>query len=160
MKKSLNEKEKLFCVYYAASGDARGSAARAGYGISPSKTAAKLLARADIRAEIERLEKERNALNAQAEKGLYRLAFGSVADALRLMLCEDTLTAQEIEQLDLFNVSEIKRPKGGGMEIKFFDRLKALEKLAQLTGGSENAESSFFKALSEGAKLLSEEDVV
>ena len=76
------------------------------------------------------------------------------------MLCEDTLTAQEIEKLDLFNVSEIKRPKGGGMEIKFFDRLKALEKLAQLTGGKENAESSFIRALSEGARLLSEEEVV
>ena len=160
MKKGLNEKEKLFCVYYSASGDARGSAARAGYGIAPSKSAAKLLARADIEAEIERLEKERSGFPAQAEKGLYRLAFGSVSDALRLMLCEETMTAQEIERLDLFNVSEIKRPKGGGMEIKFFDRLKALEKLAQLTGGRENTESSFIRALSEGAKLLSEEEDV
>ena len=31
--------------------------------------------------------------------------------------------------MDLFLVSEIKRPKDGSMEIKFFDRLKALEKL-------------------------------
>ena len=160
MKKGLTEKEKLFCSYYALSGDARGCAARAGYCISPAKTAAKLLARADIRAEVERLEKERKPFSAQAEKGLYRLAFGSVADALKLMLCEESLSAEEIEKLDLFNVSEIKRPKGGGIEIKFFDRLKAMEKLAQSGGGTENSESSFIRALSEGAKLLSEEEVI
>lgn len=157
MKKGLTEKERLFCSYYAGFGDARGCAARAGYCISPAKSAERLLARADIRAEIDRLEKERRPFSAQAEKGLYRLAFGSVTDALRLMLCEETMTAEEIEKLDLFNVSDIKRPKGGGIEIKFFDRLKALEKLASM-GGGENSESSFIKALSEGARLLSEEE--
>lgn len=160
MKKGLTEKEKLFCSYYAGYGDARGCAARAGYCLSPSKSAEKLLERADIRAEIDRLEKERKACSAQVEKGLYRLAFGSVADALKLMLCEETMTAKEIEKLDLFNVSDIKRPKGGGIEIKFFDRLKALEKLAQMNGGEENSDSSFIKALSEGARLLSEEEVI
>ena len=74
------------------------------------------------------------------------------------MLCENSLSAEEIEKLDLFNVSEIKRPKGGGLEIKFFDRLKALEKLAALGGAEENSQSSFIKALSEGARLLSEEE--
>ena len=158
LKKSLTEKEKLFCSYYAGFGDARGCAARAGYCISPAKSAEKLLARTDIRAEIERLEKERRPYSSQAEKGLYRLAFGSVADALKLLLCEETMSAEEIEKLDLFNVSDIKRPKGGGMEIKFIDRLKALEKLAALGGGAENTESSFIRALSEGARLLSEEE--
>ena len=158
MKKGLTEKEKLFCSYYAGYGDARGCAARAGFCISPSKTAQKLLARQDIRAEVERLEKERKAFYSQAEKGLCRLAFGSVTDALRLMLGEETLSTEEIEKLDLFNVSEIKRPKGGGIEIKFFDRLKALEKLSQISPGTESTESSFIRALSEGAKLLSEEE--
>lgn len=160
MKKALNEKERLFCSYYASTGDARGCAARAGYVIAPGKNAVKLLAREDIRNEIARLEKEKSSLCSDVEKGLHRLAFGSVADALKLMLCEETLTAQQIEELDFFNVSDIKRPKGGGLEIKFFDRLKALEKLSQLNGGTENSESSFVKALSEGAKLLSEEDDV
>lgn len=160
MKKDLTEKEKLFCSYYAGFGDARGCAARAGFCVSPSKTAQKLLARQDIRAEINRLEKERRTFSAQAEKGLCRLAFGSVTDALRLMLCEETLSVEEIERLDLFNVSEIKRPKGGGIEIRFFDRLKALEKLSQISGGTESTESSFVRALSEGARLLSEEETI
>lgn len=152
--KKLTEKELLFCSYYADGGDARGCAARAGFSVMPQKSAARLLAREDIRAEISRLEKEKRAV-ASVEKGLLRLAFGSVADAMKLMMSENCMTAEKIERLDLFNVSEIKRPKGGGLEIKFFDRIKALERLEKLGGGEENTQSSFIKALSDGAKMLS-----
>ena len=154
----MTEKEKLFCTYYADDGDARGCAARAGFVVAPRRSASRLLAREDIRGEIQRLEKEKKATVALIEKGLRRLAFGSVADALKLMLCEDTMTAEEIEKLDLFNVSDIKRPKGGGLEIKFFDRLKALERLEKMGSGEENTQSSFVQALAEGAKLLSQGD--
>ncbi len=155
MKKELTEKERLFCAYFADDGDARGCAARAGFSVSPKRSAARLLAREEIRAEIARLENEKKATGA-VEKGLIRLAFGSVADAMKLMLCEESLSAEIIEKLDLFNVSEIKRPKGGGLEIKFFDRLKALERLEKMSGGEENTQSSFIKALSEGAKSISQ----
>ncbi len=154
----MTEKERLFCIYYSEDGDARGCAARAGFIVAPRRSAARLLAREEIRNEILRLEKEKKATAAAVEKGLKRLAFGSVADALRLMLCEETITADEIEKLDLFNVSDIKRPKGGGLEIKFFDRLKALERLEKLGSGEENTQSSFVQALAEGAKMLSRED--
>ncbi len=157
MKKELTEKEKLFCAYYADGGDARGCAARAGYQVMPQRNAAKLLARENIRSEISRLEKEKRAVGS-VERGLMRLAFGSVADAMKLMLCEETMSADEIEKLDLFNVSDIKRPKGGGLEIKFFDRLKALERLEKIGNCEADMQSSFVKALSDGARLLSEED--
>ncbi|MBQ4604260.1 MAG: terminase small subunit [Clostridia bacterium] len=157
LKKELTEKEKLFCAYYADGGDARGCAARAGYQVMPQRNAAKLLAREDIRSEISRLEKEKRAVGS-VERGLMRLAFGSVADAMKLMLCEETMSADEIEKLDLFNVSDIKRPKGGGLEIKFFDRLKALERLEKIGNCEADMQSSFVKALSDGARLLSEED--
>lgn len=123
----------------------------------PQRSAAKLLAREEIRAEIAKIEKEKRNISS-VERGLMRLAFGSVADAMKLMLCEETMTAQEIEKLDLFNVSDIKRPKGGGLEIKFFDRIKALERLEKLGGAEESSQSSFIKALSEGAKMLSGDD--
>lgn len=157
MTRKLSEKEKLFCMYYVQGGDARGCAARAGFTVTPQKSAARLLARDEIKAEIEKLEKDRKTLFA-VERGLSRLAFGSVADAVRLILGDDTVNVEEIEKLDLFNVSEIKRPKGGGIEIKFFDRLKALEKLEKLGTTVENPQSSFIQALSEGARMLSEED--
>jgi hypothetical protein len=77
---------------------------------------------------------------------------------MKLMFCEEAMSAEEIEKLDLFNVSDIKRPKGGGLEIKFFDRLKALERLEKIGGYDEGEQSSFVKALSDGARLLSQED--
>ena len=49
-----------------------------------------------------------------------------------------------ISGLDLFNVSEIRRVKGGGVEVKLFDRQKALEKLLELdtsVSDREKAES-------------------
>ena len=58
----------------------------------------------------------------------------------------------KLPSLDLFNVSEIKRPKGGGMEIKFFDRLKAIDKLRELAVEQDNKEkTSFFDALEKSA---------
>ena len=87
---------------------------------------------------------------------LRRIAFGSYADAVKLMFF-DAPDEQKIEELDLFNIAEIKRPKGGGLEIKFFDRLKALEKLSQLEEGSEDASfSPFYEALKKGAEALEE----
>lgn len=69
--------------------------------------------------------------------GLKRLAFGSCSDAVYLVFAEELPPPGVIEKLDLFNVSEIKRVKGGGVEIKLFDRQKALEKLFEF----ENAYS-------------------
>lgn len=158
MKKPISEKERCFCRDYAYSGDARGSAARAGFIITPCRSAAKLLAREDIRKEISEIEKQRSISRDCAKKGLYRLAFGSVSDALKLILKPDSLSEKDAETLDLFNVSDIKIAKGGGMEIKFFDRQKALEKLAALESPSENPQSSFIKALSTGAENLMQDD--
>lgn len=64
---------------------------------------------------------------ARACLGYERLALGKVTDAIKLLYCEN-LSDDEIEKLDLTNIAEIKKPKDGAMEIKFFDRLKALEK--------------------------------
>jgi hypothetical protein len=40
-------------------------------------------------------------------------------------------------------VSEIRRPKDGAMEIKFFDRARALEKLASLSMERESSGSLY-----------------
>lgn len=94
----------------------------------------------------------------EALAGLRRLAFGRINDALALLSDEqgEILT----DRLDLFNVSEIKRPKGGGVEIKFFDRLEALERLAELEDRAAGANSadSFFSALQKNAKKSSGDD--
>lgn len=93
----------------------------------------------------------REELREAVAEGYRRLAFGPVGDAVRLMMAEEG-TALDYGALDLFNLAEIKRGKGT-VELKFVDRLEALDRLAQLCreeyGGGDNA---FYQALSQGAK--------
>ena len=155
MKMALTEKEKLFCSYFSESRNARSSAARAGYGLLSQRNGLKLLRRKDIRAEIERIDRSKLVSAEEIAAGYRQLAFGSVADALKLIYLEEVPTAIMLEKLDLFNVSEIKRPKGGGIEIKFFDRMKALEHLEAMNGGSEESSAlPFYAALEKSADAL------
>lgn len=88
-------------------------------------------------------------------KGLETLAFGNVSDAVSLLFLSDEEVLSKIKRMKLSNISEIKRPKGGGMEIKFFDRIKACEKLAESESSGEGG-LSFFAALEKGAENLAE----
>lgn len=88
-----------------------------------------------------------------------RLAFGCVSDAIKLLYCEEA-EKDSIEQMDLFNISEIKRKKGGDIEIKFFDRLKALEKLQQLCDEKDDfTGASLYSAIAKSAEALKEEQL-
>ena len=86
-------------------------------------------------------------------QGYERLAFGSAADAVRLLFVED-VSRQMLRGMDLFTVAEIRRPKGGGMEIKFFDRLRALQCMEAM--GEENSPAGFYEALQAAAESLEE----
>jgi hypothetical protein len=151
--KELTSKEKLFCTYYSLGRCGREAAVKSGY-IFPEKTAAKLLRRQDITEEITRLDKQREATQKDITIGYQRLAFGCISDAVSLLF-SDEVSREEIEKMDLFSVSEIKRKKGGDIEIKFFDRLKALEKLAEYGSvHSETEECSLYSAIEKGAMAL------
>ena len=90
--------------------------------------------------ELERLTALRKRVLPQlASAGYYRMAFGGVAG-----------------EMDLFMISEIKKPKDGMLEIKFFDRLKALEKLGCQQENSAGV-SGLFDAIGRGAKTLGSE---
>ena len=83
------------------------------------------------------------------------MAFGGVSDALRLLYTECP-TEKELNEMDLFMISEIKKPKDGMLEIKFFDRLKALEKL----GGQQDegtGVAGLFDAIARGAQSAGSE---
>ncbi len=152
--KALTEKEKLFCTYYSVGRNATEAAIKAGYGIMPERTAVKLLRRENVKAKIAALSKENRACPNEVEAGLRRIAFGCVSDAVKIALSED-FDAEEVKNMDLFGISEIKVSKGKGVEIKFFDRIKALEKLSQLAAvNDENPTDSFFKAIEDGADAL------
>lgn len=145
----LSPREKLFCVLFALNGCCESSARDAGYR-NPRVDGAKLLCREKIAAEIKRLISERSKLfQCLAAAGYQRLAFGSIRDAVSLLF-EESPDPEQLRQMDLFLVSEIKRPKDGAMEIKFFDRLKALDKLAE-NPVEEGFAKSLFDAIGESA---------
>ena len=106
---------------------------------------------------VDRANKLVSILNAGNEEiicGLKRLAFGSVADCLKLILSNETENF-DIEKMDFFNIAEIKKPTGGGIEIKFFDRLKALDKLSEICENADDDSSMpFYEAIKKSAKVL------
>lgn len=78
---------------------------------------------------------------------------------MRLLYETDESILALLPQLDLFNISEIKRQKSGAVEIKFFDRIKALEKLGEITDdGAGRTALSFYDALEKSAKSINEKE--
>ena len=104
----------------------------------------------EVKDEIARLNKLNEDLSC-AKQGFRRLAFGSVADAIRLIDGE----RDNLDSMDLFMVSDIKLVKGGGMEVKFYDRQKALESLASLEQmTSADGSLPIYRALENSARAI------
>ena len=145
-KEGLTAREKRFCAAMADGSNVREAARAAGYS-QPDRAGAELMLRQDIAAELDaRFAARAKNCRRMALAGYERLAFGSVSDAVRLMFEEDPLGGG-FSGYDLFNVSEIRRPKDGAMEIKFFDRIRALEKLEAAVDDSETRLADFYSAL-------------
>lgn len=96
--------------------------------------------------------RKKKSVQDEVREGLRRLAFGEIQDAVLLLFADENEIIERLPEFNFYNISEIKRPKGGGMEIKFFDRIKALEKLREIDGAVHAEPVSFYKALEEGAK--------
>lgn len=158
MKNGLKPKEKLFCIYCCEYHSGVTAAALAGYPL-PKTACAKLLARKDIQNEISRL-REGSAVTPQEISSGYRLlAFGDCTDAFRLLFCDEAPDKGELEKMNLLNISEIKRPKNGGIEIKFFDRLKALEHLENTTSASKNDDAlPFYDVIERSAAAIRDDE--
>lgn len=69
----------------------------------------------------------------EVREGLKRLAFGEIKDAVLLLFAQEGDILSQLPGLDLYNISEIKRPKGGGMEIKFLTELRLLKSFRSWT---------------------------
>lgn len=155
-RKTLTAKEKLFCCMYISCGNAGEAALRAGYKKRPELQGAELMTRKDILRQIARLREA--APQPGAEAGFARLAYGRINDAVKLI--SGNLCGEDIDALDLYGISEIKKPKDGCIEIKFFDRQKALEKLYLINEARTAGEDdSFYRALEDSAGAPLPEDV-
>lgn len=86
--------------------------------------------------------------------GLKKLAFGKVNDAVTLVFAEDMPPPETLTNMQLFNISSVKRVKGGGVEVQFFDRQKALEKLYEYALSNQNGKisESLLKAIADSTQ--------
>ena len=154
---TLKPKEYLFSYYYVKTKNVREAAAKAGYIIMPENTGIRILKKPEVKKEIARLLKSNDISFSQIKAGYERMAFGGASDAVRLMYLPEDTEPERLDSMDLFGISEIKRPKSGGMEIKFFDRLKALDKLSELSEEqNRDGAKPFYEALEQSAKRVSD----
>ncbi|MFT3952427.1 MAG: terminase small subunit [Oscillospiraceae bacterium] len=144
-----NAARRLFAFFYARKRHCGEAAILAGASPEHAQALGEELLRS---AAVKKLLGESTGLDT-VKAGLERLAFGRANDAVRLVFSEEAPGRQELERMDLFNVSEIKRVKGGGVEIRLFDRQKALERLLELetAHSGEDAAQRFFKALADAS---------
>ncbi len=85
--------------------------------------------------------------------GLKKLASGKINDAVSLVFAEDIPPPEQLAKLQLFNISSVKRVKGGGVEVQFFDRQKALEKLYEYALQDENLSDNLLQALTDPEQI-------
>ena len=87
------------------------------------------------------VKKDKRALDREALlEQMRKLACAKVNDAVKLAyLSGEALEA--IDGLDLTAMTEFKRAGNGAVEIKFTDRLKALEKLMELIRENRETEA-------------------
>ncbi len=158
----LKPKEQLFCYYYAQLRNCKEAAIKAGFGTLIAEFQGdRLLQRSDIAQAIKKIsqQKEYDELLQSVIAGLNRLAFANTNDSVKLILKNREDLEQTIDTLDLFHIAEIKIPKENAIEIKFFDRFKAFDKLIELINtqtGKQDA-NEFYKALEARANILSQD---
>lgn len=91
----------------------------------------------------------------RVKSGYEMLAFGGIEDAVRLLFL-DRPDSAELERMNLFNIAEIHKPPSGGMEIKFYDRIKAMECLERME--AEAGQFALYDALQAGAEALKKDE--
>lgn len=146
--------QRAFAAAYAHCCDAQTAAILCGCPITKAKSVGEaLLQKKSVVRQIGKCFTQKLRLYDCVRTGLEKLAFGRSNDAVQLAFTErEQITGKLISSLDLSLVSSIKRDKDGGVDIKLFDRQKALEALCGLyeASDSEQTAQSFLSALSEG----------
>lgn len=139
----IGAKKRAFCRAYLETMDPAVAAGRSGiadgYAALESKTVQRTLQRmravgGDVRRE-------------DVIRRLCALAFAPVNDAIRLAYLDDPGEAA-VARLDLSPVAEFRRNSAGSVEVRFVDRIKALDTLYGLLGGADGDEAAdFLRAL-------------
>jgi hypothetical protein len=86
---------------------------------------------------------------AKIIKMLRRCVFGTARNVTKFLCTSEEEMRKHIKRLDLLTVAEIKRGKNNSVEIKFVDRLKALDKLCELMDSTDidETENALYAAI-------------
>ena len=146
------EREELFAVFCTHLGSPWEAARRVGFEPHLADWAARdLMNMPHISRKIRRQEKAlEQSTKSLALRLLLRLAGYSAGDGVKLALTGDEMWPEEVGELDLFGISSLKY-SSAGCEVKFFDRLRAIELLLAMTGESDCLPADFYRALRESA---------
>lgn len=130
----MQEKQRLFCLYYLQTHNATSSYQRA-YGCTRAAAAAsgcRLLNDAKIRACIQQLKDERDAgilLRATDVVELYmRIAFADISEFVSVE--GGHYSVQDLSEVDTQLIESIKPTKDGNVIVQLNDRMKALQWLS------------------------------
>ena len=130
----MQEKQRLFCLYYLQTHNATSSYQRA-YGCTRAAAAAsasRLLNDANIRACIQRLKDERDAgilLRATDVVDLYmRIAFADISEFVNIS--HGVYSVNDLSEVDTQLIESVKPTKDGSVIVQLNDRMKALQWLS------------------------------
>lgn len=130
----MQEKQRLFCLYYLQTHNATSSYQRA-YGCTRAAAAAsasRLLNDAKIRACIQQLKDERDAgilLRATDVVELYmRIAFADISEFVSVN--QGIYTVNDLSEVDTQLIESVKPTKDGSVIVQLNDRMKALQWLS------------------------------
>lgn len=153
----LSRREALFCLHYNRLGDGNGGEAAKLAGYAPEsagRRAEMLLERPEIWGFCKGCGEEKTSASRRA---LAHLAHGPINDAVQMLMEGEDGRVSDTSGMDLFCVSELRKLKGGGMEVKFHDRIRALEALLELEREEKEGKArkgsaeGLYRALAEGA---------
>lgn len=137
--------EQAFCRAYLACMDAQRAARAVG-----AEDGFALLRKKSVQSTLAKMRGGEGICREDVLRRLGEIAFARANDAVKLVVGEG-MTAEEIDALELGALAEFKRGTNGAFEVKFFDRVKALELLCTLLGGGDegSAAAEFFRSLGE-----------
>ena len=146
-KKELEKSKQDFCESYLASLDVCRAAVESG-----AENGYALLKEKDVQRCLEQHRKllRKSVRTEDVIRRLGEIAFSKPNDAMALACGQQSA---RVEDLDLLAVSEFKY-KDGQVEVKFMDRVRALQALGELVAEKEDgvgAAADFFRALEEHA---------
>lgn len=123
----------MFCKnYYKRSKSSKTAAIKAGYAPSKAeKIAQQLLNKREINSFMQhlQLEDEKKQTFQTAITCLKKLIKSKINDSVILANKLEIISDDEIKNLNLLQISELKKLKDGAIELKFFDKIKAIEML-------------------------------